>query len=154
MGWEELGEKLGSRIPRFLKPLSEYPSQLLGAMELSMPEILALYEDFISVECSRPDWSVGPMGWLLDPTQTTLRRVIRPELKGIEFFSKTGTSNDGLDNLFLFYDGRWLGVIWFGIDGSREGLSGTNFFGSTTAFAIYQSFIMQRGKRFTEFECP
>ncbi len=154
IGWDELGEKLGARIPRFLKPLSEYPSQLLGAMELTMPEILDLYRDFISVECSRPDWSEGPMGWLLDPTQTTLQRVIRPELKGIEFFSKTGTSNDGLDNLFLFYDGRWLGVIWFGVDGSREGLSGTNFFGSTTAFAIYQSFIMQRGKRFTEFECP
>ena len=154
MGWKELGEKLGNRIPRFLKPLAEYPSQLLGAMELTMPEILDLYRDFISVECSRPDWSDGPMGWLMDPTQTTLRRVIRPELEGIEFFSKTGTSNDGLDNLFLFYDGRWLGVIWFGVDGSREGLSGTNFFGSTTAFAIYQSFIMQRGKRFTELECP
>lgn len=150
MGYEQVEKKLQNFVPRLKTPLSEYPAQLLGAVELSLNELLMMYAKFIDEQCRSNEPSV--MNLLIDPTKTTIRKQIKESLSEMNFFGKTGTSNDGLDNLFVFYDGDHLGAVWVGVE-SRRAESKAKLYGSTTAFELYQQYAVQRGSRFPEFSC-
>ncbi|PIK14281.1 transglycosylase domain-containing protein [Halobacteriovorax sp. JY17] len=156
-GFDEV-EKLATKyIPGMQTPLAEYPSQLLGSIELSTYELFEVYKKVLKKECE--EVSKGNKAWedtilyvLSDPTKTTIKRIVSKNLEELKFFGKTGTSNNGYDNWFVFYDGWNLGVIWTGIDSNRSG-DGLRLYGSTTSFKIFQDFLLTRGRRLGELTC-
>lgn len=156
IGFDKIEKELLTYIPNLKTPLAEYPAQLLGAIELSLKEIYDVYEKFIHLECQNLNYLDGPENSLLallsDPKQTTLHRVIGKEMGEHRFFGKTGTSNKGQDNLFVFFDGNLLGAIWTGLEGERSG-DDLHLAGATTSFRIYQRFVRDRGKRVSELNC-
>ena len=88
-----------------------------------------------------------------DPARGTVRHLLHSDLKEVRFLGKTGTTNNGLDNWYTFYDGQNMGVIWFGLEGNREDKA-LRVAGSSTSFRIYQHFSRFRGKRFGDLHCP
>lgn len=151
LGFQNVQDELIKYFPDILTPLKEYPAQLLGALELSLDELAGAYEKFIVKACQ--DAKLSQILWTLsDPLLTTLVNQVDESLAKLPFFGKTGTSNKGLDNLFISYDGRLLSLIWVGLEGSRKDKS-LPLYGSTTAFQLYQNFVLRRGTRFGELSC-
>jgi penicillin-binding protein 1B len=154
VGFEQMEKNLLKWVPGLKLPLAEFPAQLLGAVELTMSELATMYAQIIADQCREKELEDGVLGWLSDPTQTTLRGVVDANLRGVRYFGKTGTSNEGWDTTFIAFDGDRITVIWVGHEGPREGENPIRLFGSTTAYRVYQNSIMWRGQRFEEFECP
>jgi len=75
-----------------------------------------------------------------------------PFFKNLRYFGKTGTSNNGQDNWYLFYTGDELGVIWVGNEGVRTNQD-LSLYGSTTSYHLFQEFYRSRGRGFSEFNC-
>ncbi|MEH0860134.1 transglycosylase domain-containing protein [Halobacteriovorax sp. DPLXC-1] len=150
IGFEKVEEDLKSRIADIKTPLSEYPAQLLGAVELSVHELHQVYRDFLEKECEQGSQVYEA---LADPRKTTIRRMVKPALRDQHFFGKTGTSNNGFDNLFVGYDGHDLFTIWVGYEGSRANKKGLRLYGSTTAFRLYQEIILYSGQRIASLAC-
>jgi len=136
---------LKNLVPELKTPLVEYPAQLLGSLELSLPRITEIYSNFIDKQCSKMS-EESLFDALTEHSETTIRRQVSKELVQLKFFGKTGTTNKGLDNWFVFNDGVVQGVIWVGYEGNRN-IEDFKFFGSNTAFQIFQEFIINRGKR-------
>lgn len=137
-------------FPNLNIPLEEYPAQLLGTVEITMEELFNIYRKFIIRDCTRDQQSVVKI--LSDPKETTIRRLVGEEFGNLRFFGKTGTSNNGFDNWFVFYEGTRLGVIWVGLEGDRSGKD-LKLYGGTTSFKIFKDFYLNSGKRFGEFTC-
>lgn len=154
VGFGPLEEKLKERFPGLLTPLAEYPAQLLGALELSIEELSQSFGGLIQEACELHELTEPPLVWLTDPRRTTLRGVIDPNLEGVRYFGKTGTSNEGWDTVFIAFDGERISTIWVGQEGRRDGENLIRLFGSTTAYRVYQNGILWRGRRFAEFGCP
>ncbi|MBT5095799.1 MAG: penicillin-binding protein, partial [Halobacteriovoraceae bacterium] len=119
-GWPALESFLAAKIPRLKVPLAEFPAQLLGAVELSIKEIFEIYRSFIIEECQ--DWEndkehKNVLYLMSDPSQTTVRKLVTTQMAQMRFFGKTGTSNSGHNNWFVFFQGDTLGVIWVGLEG-------------------------------------
>lgn len=154
IGFEVLEKELDLIIPRLQKPLSEYPAQLLGAVELSLEELHEIYRKFISKECALGlnEENPGVLYLLSDPKQTTIRLAVGSVIGKQRFFGKTGTSNKGFDNWFLFFDGVRLGVVWVGLEGSRD-VKQFRLYGSNTSFKIFELFARDSGRRFGELNC-
>lgn len=152
IGFENIEKDLLEYFPKIKRPLGEFPAQLLGSLELSLKELFDGYAKFIGQECIDSNQDDNILFIMADPTQTTTREVVDEQFAQLEFFGKTGTSNNGLDNWYVFFDGKSLGVIWVGLEGSRinEDLP---LYGGSTAFRIYQDFYRDRGKRFNQLTC-
>ncbi|MFG1500342.1 transglycosylase domain-containing protein [Halobacteriovorax sp. XZX-3] len=150
IGFEKVEVILKDKIKHLKTPLAQYPAQLLGAIELSVDELYQLYEDFMLAQCRV---GAGVYESLADPNQTTIRRMVKPALKQQHFFGKTGTSNNGFDNLFVGYDGHDLFTIWVGYEGVRTNKKGLRLYGSTTAFRLYQEIILYSGQRIASLAC-
>ena len=150
-GFDVIEEKLKMTFPRLLTPLSEYPSQLLGALELSVDEVFEAYKSFFDRDCQPGKNSITEV--LSNPKLTTIKHRVGKRLGGQRFFGKTGTSNQGLDNWFIGYDGRKLFVIWFGVDGDRSEIKDTKTYGSNTAFLIYRDSVLYSGRRLAILPC-
>ncbi|MBT3236818.1 MAG: hypothetical protein HN353_12755 [Bdellovibrionales bacterium] len=158
VGFSTLESKLLAYIPKLQTPLAEYPAQLLGSIEMSLNALYLTYQKFLYHECSKIDGpdiisSKNVLGILSDPTKTTIRKRVDQYLGQMKFLGKTGTSNNSHDNWFVFFDGELLGIIWLGIDG-RQPDQNIRLSGSSTAFQIFQHWIMGRGKQFNQFRCP
>ena len=155
VGFSWLERELTSIIPRLRTPLAEFPAQLLGSVELSLKEIYSIYEKFILDECLvkiNGVTSKSIVSALSYPNRGTVRRKLGPFFKNLRYFGKTGTSNKGQDNWYLFYTGDELGVIWVGNEGART-QKDLNLYGSTTSFSLFKEFYSSRGKGFSEFNC-
>lgn len=157
-GFSELEDKLEDILPRLKKPLSEYPAQLLGGIEMSVEEVFELYADFIKKECEekyahKELWEESVLYQLSFPKKTTVRYWLGQKMQHNRFFGKTGTSNKGLDNWYVIFSGDQLFVIWVGQEGDRTDLS-LPLSGSSAAFPLFKYFMGFRGQRFPEFECP
>ncbi len=154
VGFDVLEKELDPIIPRLQKPLSEFPAQLLGAVELSLAELLEIYRKFISKECVKGLEEEHPsvLYLLSDPKQTTVRLAVGSVIGKQRFFGKTGTSNKGFDNWFIFFDGVRLGVVWVGLEGSRD-VKQFKLYGSNTSFKIFELFARDSGRRFGELNC-
>lgn len=154
VGFDIVEQNLLEMIPNLQVPLREYPAQMLGAIELTMKELINSYYIFITKQCVlNQELYEKTLDILSDPTQTTLKRSVNKQLSQFKFFGKTGTTNKSVDNLFVFFDGKLLGVIWVGIEGKRPEKS-LHLGGSATAFKVFQNFILSRGKRFNILGCP
>ncbi|MBP9674508.1 MAG: transglycosylase domain-containing protein [Bacteriovoracaceae bacterium] len=156
LGFDRVEAELKKEIPQ-LKPLAQYPAQLLGSIEMSTEEVAKLFKSFFLQECG---WTqdleqreVSVIYSLLDPKQTTLKNVVRSPLAESRFFGKTGTSDNGLDNWFVAFDGTELSVIWVGLEGSRQNKK-LKSAGAVTSFNIYQDFVLNRGRKLKLFSCP
>ncbi|MBT4791940.1 MAG: hypothetical protein HON90_10245, partial [Halobacteriovoraceae bacterium] len=157
IGFDLVEEKLAERFPRLQKPLSEYPAQLLGALELSLEEVLQVYGRFIKDKCEH----IKENELKLEDTvlfymsvagETTISRLARAPLKNAYVFGKTGTSNNGLDNWYFAFDGKEVYVIWFGVESERNNRD-LKITGASAAFVIFQDFLNHRGKMISEILC-
>jgi len=151
-GFDKMERELKDRIPSLLTPLSEYPAQLLGSVELTMVELAKVYADFLQTACFH-----GPgfpaLYALSDPLETTVRFRVGKRLGQMRFFGKTGTTNNGFDNWFIGFDGDLLHLTWAGLEGKRDAEQELKVYGSNTSFLIYRNFFQFRGKLFNEMAC-
>ncbi len=157
-GFEKLEAGLLPFIPNLKTPLQEFPSQLLGSVEMSLGELAMSFEKFIRESCQQiqsgeKDPEETTLYVLSNPNETTVASKLDPLFKNLRFFGKTGTTNSGFDNWFVAYDGRFLTLLWVGNEGARNLGSSFSLYGSTTAFQIFQSFYRDRGQRFQSFSC-
>ncbi len=157
LGFNEIEERLKFYFPELKTPLGEYPSELLGGMELSMSELKETYSKFIKAECGKIknserfiDQSVLQI--LSDPNLTTVERTVDVVMQKLKFFGKTGTTNKAYDNWYVAFDGKNLTVVWVGYEGERKTKS-LGLYGATTAFEVFQNFYRDRGRRFQQFGC-
>jgi penicillin-binding protein 1B len=157
LGFDQVEGKLKPYFPKLKLPLREFPSELLGASEMSLDELRISYSQFISDECKKlqsggraNDESV--LFALSDPNQTTVEYSVDAVMKKLRFFGKTGTTNNGYDNWYVAFDGKNLSLIWVGFEGQRTTKS-LGLYGATTAFNVFQNFYRDRGKRFVQFGC-
>lgn len=148
-GWQNVEDGLKAYFPNIKTPLNEFPSQILGAVELSLAEVAGAYKKFLLKECSPQASGEGEVLKILsDPTQTTLKNVIDPFVSDTKFFGKTGTTNDGRESWFIGFDGEYLGVIYFGNESTGK-KKWARLSGATAAYKVYQSYWKHRG-----FETP
>jgi penicillin-binding protein 1B len=150
VGFETIEKELLLMIGDLKTPLAQYPAQLLGALEVSVSRLFELYKNFIIKSCHSKNTQVIEV--LSNPLQGTVRNRLGPLLKNIHFFGKTGTSNKGHDNWYIFFEGKTLGVIWLGLEGERKGKD-LNLYGSSTSFEIFRRYMERRGKRFNILSC-
>ena len=156
-GFEKLELSAKELLPMMKVPLAQYPGQLLGSLELSTYELFEVYKSLFKKECDAVKsgakaWDNTVLNILSDPNKTTIRKLVSKKLKYLKFFGKTGTSNNGYDNWFIFYDGWNLGVIWTGVDSKRSGKK-LRLYGGTTSYRVFQDFLLGRGRRMGELGC-
>lgn len=157
VGFDILESSLQQKFPRLLTPLSEYPAQLLGAIELSLSEVASSYLNFFRNQCARIKreeliFEDSLIYTLAQAEQTTIRNSANNILKNSLIFGKTGTTNNGLDNWYIASDGERFYAIWFGVDSARENKE-LKLYGSNSAFRIFQYFISYRAKQLRDFYC-
>jgi penicillin-binding protein 1B len=157
IGFEKIEEKLKPYFKTLKSPLREYPSELLGSMELSVSELRDVYSAFVKDECKKiksglreQDQSV--LFALSDPNLTTVEHAVDAVMQKLHFFGKTGTTNNGYDNWYVAFDGKNLTIIWVGYEGERKTKS-LGLYGATTAFNVFQNYYRDHGKRFQQFGC-
>jgi penicillin-binding protein 1B len=157
LGFSVVEERMKNFFPDLKSPLDQYPSELLGSMELSMSELRDAYVKFIRTECGKiknserfMDQSV--LSILSDPNQTTVERSVDIVMQKLRFFGKTGTTNNGYDNWYVAFDGKNITLIWVGYEGQRKTKS-LGLYGATTAFDVFQNYYRDRGRRFQQFSC-
>jgi len=157
IGFDQVETKVKPYFKNLKTPLREYPSELLGAMELSVGELRDVYSQFLKDECRKikagerlKEQSV--LFALSDPNLTTVEHSVDAVMQKLRFFGKTGTTNNGYDNWYVAFDGKNLSVIWVGYEGERKTKS-LGLYGATTAFNVFQNYYRDRGKRFTQFGC-
>lgn len=153
-GFNEIEEEFIKYTNELKTPLREYPSQVLGSIELSLGQVSEMYFNFIKKDCElEKNGLQGVLGILSDQKNSTVRNVIDETLSKASIFGKTGTTNNGLDTWYVYFDGKKVGVIWVGIEGNRASKS-TRLSGSTSSYKIFQNFINYRGKRIDDTFCP
>ena len=150
-GIDRLEKDLDFYLPRLLSPLSEYPSQLLGALELSLTEVAGIYQKWVEQECQSP-FAETILAQLSNPREVTIRRIVNDELADFRFFGKTGTTNRGLDNWYASVTGGLLSIIWVGLEGDRVNQK-MRMAGATSSFRIFQDYILRRGRRLGDLSC-
>lgn len=149
-GFKEMEKFLGKRLNSLKKPLSEYPSQLLGSIELSVNSVLELYQDFFKDKCSN-EGTQTVIDILSSPELSTTSSWVK-ELGQSKFFGKTGTSNNGYDNWYVFYDYRDLYVVWIGHVGNRD-VGRFALSGAGVAFEVLRKFLTSRAKNIGQNNC-
>jgi penicillin-binding protein 1B len=137
--------------------LKEYPSTLLGSIELSMFDLKDSYSKFIVEECKKikegtRTFEESVLYLLSDPNTTTVENTVDEVMQKLRFFGKTGTTNNGYDNWYVAFDGKNLTLVWVGYEGERKTKS-LGLYGATTAFNVFQNYFRDRGKRFNQFGC-
>lgn len=154
IGFEKIEEGLNPYLGEFLlRPLGEYPAQLIGSIELSVEEVWKVYQKFLRSNCSRDENRVNTLiNTLSVPSMSTIRNVVDPKLRNSRFFGKTGTTNNGLDSWYIGFDGNQLIVVWMGLEGNRQDKR-LELSGAGAAFRIYQGLKLYQGKRFNELHC-
>jgi penicillin-binding protein 1B len=152
IGFDKFEPELIKVVPTLLTPLSEYPAQLLGALELTIEELAALYNQFLFSACKNSTYS-SVVEALSDPTDTTIRFRVGQNMGQMKFFGKTGTTNQGLSNWFIGFDGLNLFVSWVGVEDTTTAPKDLRVYGSNTAFILYRNFYESRGKHFNEMAC-
>lgn len=157
IGFEKIEEKLKPYFKTLKTPLKEYPSELLGSMELSVGELRDVYSAFIKDECKKiktgeREANQSVLFALSDPNLTTVEHAVDAIMQKLHFFGKTGTTNNGYDNWYVAFDGKNLSIIWVGYEGERNTKS-LGLYGATTAFNVFQNYYRDHGKRFQQFGC-
>lgn len=157
IGFEKVEEKIKPYFKELKTPLKQFPSELLGSMELSVNGLREVYAQFIKEECKKiksgeREQSQSVLFALSDPNLTTVEHSVDAVMQKLRFFGKTGTTNNGYDNWYVAFDGKNLSAIWVGYEGERKTKS-LGLYGATTAFNVFQNYYRDRGRRFYQFGC-
>lgn len=157
IGFDILEENLDQKFPRLLKPLAEYPAQLLGSMELSLSEVLTIYSKFIENKCNdlkqkKLIFEESVLFYMSVASETTIANLAKPPLKNAYVFGKTGTTNNGLDNWYFAFDGKSVYLVWFGVESKRDEYD-LKLSGAVSSYLIFQKFLNSRGKQISEVVC-
>lgn len=143
---------------------SNYPSILLGAVDLSPVEMLGVYQIFANGGMSTPLHTINKViddkGNVLQNSDKRTQIRLSPEAtyltnhamqqifkhgtaqagnfdSGLNLAGKTGTTNDGRDAWFAGYSGNYVSVVWVGRDDNKPaGLTG-----SKHALPIWRAFM-------------
>ena len=148
-GMDRMESGLNRYLPMLKKPLNQFPSQLLGSIELSFKGLFDGYKVFKKDECSngKKIYSI-----LNNPNSNTLSNVIKPQLQDLDFFGKTGTSNYSLDTWFLTLDDEKIKILWVGLEGDRTGKK-LDLSGSRGAFTVFQDYVLRSGEKLRPLNC-
>lgn len=157
VGFPYLEEFLYPYVPKLIKPLSEFPAQLLGSLELTIIELGEMYSKFIKDECldiltDKIDESTSPLLVLSFPSETTIASAASFEAKNHYFFGKTGTSNNSNDNWFVGFDGLHLFVIWIGNE-KKEQEKSLDLSGAWYSYRGFERYVLYRGKTLEPIDC-
>jgi penicillin-binding protein 1B len=157
IGFDVLEPMLQSYFPHLLTPLSEYPAQILGAIEMSLSELSFSYLKYFNKTCENINNNVytfeeSILYELSKADETTISRVSNQVMKNVLIFGKTGTTNNGLDNWYIAFDGKVFYAVWFGVDSNRKDKR-LRLAGATSAYRIFQDFQTNRGKQIYELYC-
>lgn len=157
IGFEKVEPLLLNYFPDLLLPLSEYPAQLLGAIELSLGNLAFTYLKYFKKTCENIEnqkytFEESILYEMSKASETTVSRVSTDLIKEILLFGKTGTTNQGLDNWYIAFDGKVFYAVWFGVDADRKNKK-LRLAGATSAYRIFQNFQLYRGKQITELYC-
>lgn len=159
------------------EPIPEYPSTLLGAVELSPMQVLGIYQVFASGGIYHTPYSIerviNEQGTILQKNQpqdqqripadahyllhTAMTHVIQDgtakaakSLGNLNLAGKTGTTNDNKDAWFAGYSGNYVAVVWMGRDDNQPiGLTG-----SSGALPIWVQFMQKLKLTPTSFIKP
>ena len=149
-GFDRLEVELAEVLPDLKRPLREYPAQLLGSYEMTPSQVFDIYRPFLEKKCeSKGIRHVYKI--LSDPTNSTTARWMK-ELEGASFFGKTGTSNNGFDNWYIFHDSIDLFVIWIGHVGPRD-VGSFALSGAGVSFDVLRDFLTSRAKNIGQSTC-
>ncbi len=157
LGFDVLENYLYPYVPKMMKPLSEYPSQILGSVELTINDLAELYAKFIKDECfdiiaDTIDESTSPLLVQSYPDQTTIASAASDRAKEKQFFGKTGTSNNANDNWFAGFDGKYLYILWFGNE-RKEQAQSLELSGAWYAYRAFEPALLNRGREILPFDC-
>jgi len=157
VGFDVLEPRLKEYFPNLLIPLSEYPAQILGAIEMSLSQLSFSYLKYFKKTCQNIKDGVytfeeSILYELSKANETTVSRVSNEVMKNVLIFGKTGTTNNGLDNWYIAFDGKVFYAIWFGVDSDRKDKK-LRLAGATSAYRIFQDFQTNRGKQIYELYC-
>jgi penicillin-binding protein 1B len=157
VGFSYMEEYLFPYIPKLMKPLSEFPSQILGGIELTFTDLSELYGKFIKDECQdivtgNIDEFKSPLLTLSYPSETTIATAASQEAKNHHFFGKTGTSNNANDNWFVGFDGRHLFILWLGNE-KREQQHSLELSGAWYAYRSFERYVLFRGRALETINC-
>lgn len=159
----DLGLKLGVpsvarriRAMGLERPISPYPSMLLGAVEMTPFEVAELYHTLANDGFHAPlkviRSVIDARGVPLRETQTVVRKALDADVAYLTNYAlqevvargtarrlnvtlrdflplagKTGTSDNTRDSWFAGFGGNLLGVVWLGYDnGASTGLTGSS----------------------------
>ncbi|WFF39095.1 penicillin-binding protein 1B [Moraxella nasibovis] len=145
-------------------PSSNYPSVLLGAVDLSPMQMLGMYQIFANGGGAAPLHTINKViddkGRVLQNSDKRTQTRLSPEASyltnhamqqvfkhgtakagnfdpSLNLAGKTGTTNDGRDAWFAGYSGNYVSVVWVGRDDNKPvGLTG-----SKHALPIWRAFM-------------
>ncbi|MFL1732765.1 penicillin-binding protein 1B [Moraxella oculi] len=145
-------------------PHTDYPSALLGSMDLSPMQVLGMYQIFANGGVATPLHTITKViddqGRILQSNDKMIQTRLSPEATylinhamqqvftqgtakagnfqpNLHLAGKTGTTNDGRDAWFAGYSGNYVSVVWVGHDDNRPmGLTG-----SKNALPIWRAFM-------------
>lgn len=157
LGWE-------AGLPTFINNLKKlgvkadipnYPSTLLGAVNLSPMDVLGIYQNFAAGGFNYPSRSIRSVvdanGSLLQRYSLKVQNTMDPStaylinygmqevmrsgtgragynaFPNLKLAGKSGTTNDARDSWFAGYSGNYLTVVWLGEDTNKPiGLTGSS----------------------------
>jgi len=152
IGFDKVEGDLKEWIPGLLTPLSEYPAQILGSIELSMNDLALTYQKFFNDACLH-DGGKSVLDALSDPKQTTVKFRVGQNLGQMKFFGKTGTTNKGINNWFVGHGGDELFISWVGVEDTSTIKEKLQAYGSNTSFLLFKNFYEHGGRLFSELTC-
>lgn len=148
--------------------IQPYPSAFLGAVNMSVMEVLGIYSNFATGGFKYPTKSIRAVvdknGKLLERSGLEVKQTIEPDAAYIlnyglqevmhsgtgkaayrslpsqlNLAGKSGTTNDTRDSWFAGYSGNYVTVVWLGLDNNKI----TGLTGSSGALPVWTSVMKQ-----------
>ncbi|KAA8734751.1 penicillin-binding protein 1B [Acinetobacter qingfengensis] len=170
LGWEAGMPTFINNLKRLGVPeqIPDYPSALLGAVNLAPIDILRVYQNFATGGFNYPVRTIRSVvdanGHLLQRYSLQVQNTIDPSTaylvnyglqqvmsagtgraaysglpRNLNLAGKSGTTNDARDSWFAGYSGNYLAVVWLGEDNNKPiGLTG-----STGALPVWTNVMKQ-----------
>lgn len=157
--------------------IPNYPSILLGAIDMSPVQILSIYQTFATGGISTPIHTIKSViddkGRVLQNSDSRAQIRLSPKAtyltnyamqkvftqgtaragnfnNSLNLAGKTGTTNDGRDAWFAGYSGNYVSVVWVGRDDNKPiGLTG-----SSGALPIWRKFMQSLNHTPVELPLP
>jgi penicillin-binding protein 1B len=159
VGFEEVESELKEIVPHLKLPLSEYPSQLIGGVELTLLELATMFDKYVDDVCRTKHLEESlfseretSLDVLTNMSATTVANYIQPSWSELKIFAKTGTSDDGRNNWVVMIDQEHVVVVWLGVE-SGEIPKELKLSGAKATFPIASEFLLRGSRRIKQLHC-